>query len=219
MKNVPFIATSLIISFSLALSAQAEKDAYYLAMQEALDRYSNVNSLDDYQEITNTFERISQMEKEEWLPRYYSALTYVYMSFENGLENKERDNYLAIAEGFAGQAEELSENNVEIVILEGYIKMAKLNVNPAIRGMTMTPKVTGLFERARKMAPENPRAIMMLARMKYGTAQFFKSSIEESCALAEKSLELYEKETDRGIEPSWGKEIAENLMSACSRGK
>lgn len=217
MKNVNTFATMLMICISLTLPAKAENDAYQQAMQKALAELKSVESIEDYQKIANTFERIGEMEKDTWLPRYYSALTYVYMSFDSDLKNSARDNYLDIAQEMANQAEVLSENNVEIVILHGYIKMAKLSVNPALRGMTMTPQVMGLFEKARAMAPENPRAAVMLARMKYGTARFFKSSIEESCQLAQESLVLYEKETDRGIEPYWGKNLAESLIKACDK--
>ena len=97
--------------------------------------------------------------------------------------------------------------------------MAKLSVNPAIRGMLLTPKVNAQFGKAMEMDPQNPRAAAMLARMKYGTAQFFNSSTEESCALAERSLALFNEEskTNRGINPSWGKGIAEGLLKACAK--
>lgn len=215
MKKMILNLTLLILAISFALPAKAENDAYTRAMQNAIEGYANVKNLEDYQQIANNFERIAQMEKEKWLPRYYTALTYVYMSFGKGLDKDQRDEYLAIAQEHADAAEERSENNVEIVILQGYIKMAKLSVSPALRGITMAPQATQLFEQARQMAPENPRAAVMLAQMKYGTAQFFNSSTEESCDLAQESLALYDKETERGIQPYWGKGLAESLLINC----
>lgn len=211
--------TSLIFILSLCFSfaAIAGNEAYTRAMQEAIAAYDSVESLDDYREIANRFERIAEMEKDEWLPRYYTGLTYAFMSFEDGLDNDQRDGYLEIAQKFAYQAEELSPENVEIIVLKGYIKMAKLTVNPAVRGAFLTPQVMQLFGKARSMDPGNPRAAAMLARMKYGTAQFFNSSTDESCQLALESLGLYEKEGNRGIEPHWGRGLAEGLVKACNK--
>lgn len=206
-----------ILSLTFIFSATAGNEAYTRAMQEAIAAYDSVKGLDDYQEIANRFERISEMEKNEWLPLYYTGLTYAYMSFENGLDNDQRDAYLETAQNFADQAEELSPENVEIIVLKGYIKMAKLTVNPSMRGAFLTPQVMQLFGKARAMDPANPRATAMLARMKYGTAQFFNSSTDESCQLAQESLELYDKEGERGIQPQWGRNVAEQLVKTCNR--
>ncbi len=217
MKKLIINFSFLILAISSCLPAKAANDAYIQAMQKALASYDEVESLEDYQNVANTFERIARMESEEWLPPYYTGLTYVYMSFEEGLDNDQRDDYLAIAQKHADRAGDLSEENIEIVILHGYIKMAKLSVNPALRGMVLSPQAHSLFEKARKMDPKNPRAAIMLARMKYGTAQFFNSSTDESCQLARESINLFGKEKDRGIEPHWGKGLAEGLVKACGK--
>ena len=216
----------VVINFSIALflsligiHASAAGDAYTQAMQSTLEQLESAESYEDYQVVANKFQRIANAEQDEWLPYYYAGLTQVYMSFQNGLDSDQRDEILEQARDLASKADELSPENVEILILEGYINMAKLSVNPAIRGMLLTPKVNAQFGKAMEMDPENPRATAMLARMKFGTAQFFNSSTEESCALAQRSLTLYEQEetSDRGINPTWGKGIAEGLLKACAK--
>jgi len=213
MKKLILILT--IVS-SLNIYAQP-KDGYQSAMMESIASFSDIENMEDYQQTGNRFQRIAQMNPSEWLPLYYQALTRVYMSFGKGQDNDERDAHLEIADELLEKAEQLSENNVELVILDGYINMAKLSVNPAIRGVYMSSKVTGLFEKALAMSPENPRAMVMLARMKYGTAQFFKSGIEEPCALADKSLPYFETENDNTILPHWGEDTARGLLKACAK--
>lgn len=218
MKAIFNFSIALIIA-SFSINASAAGDAYQQAMQATLSLLEEARNIEDYQNVSNKFKRIADAEEDQWLPYYYAGLTQVYMSFQNGLENDQRDDILAQAKALAEQADEISPDNVEILILQGYINMAKLSVNPALRGMLLTPKVNAQFGKAVEMDPENPRASIMLARMKYGTAQFFKSSTDESCALAKRSLSLYEKEeaTNRGINPSWGKGIAEGLTEACAK--
>jgi hypothetical protein len=215
-----------IFNFSIALflvafsaNASSAGDAYQQAMQATLEQLDSAESISDYQDVSNKFQRIASAEQDEWLPYYYAGLTQVYMSFQKGLDSDQRDEILEEAKTMASKADDLSPDNVEILILEGYINMAKLSVNPAIRGMLLTPKVNAQFGKAMEMDPENPRAAAMLARMKYGTAQFFNSSTEESCKLAHRSLTLYgaEEAEERGILPSWGKGIAQGLVKACDK--
>lgn len=211
-KAIIFLALSL--SINLSLSAQTSYESY---MQESIALYDSVKNITDYQNIVNRFNRIAKAEKEEWLPNYYAGLTYVYMSFVRGLDDDKRDEYLDQALVYAEKAAESADNHVEVTILTGYIYMAKVSVSPALRGMTMSGKVSAYFEKALAMSPENPRANLMLGRWKFGTAQFFGSGIEEPCALMQKSLSLYEgSDQNIGIMPNWGKGQAVAMAKKCS---
>ena len=218
MKTMTTVITSILLSL-MALNLTASEDAYQKAMGNALNQLNNASSIEDYQAVANVFQRIANAEEGEWMPYYYAGLTRVYMSFQKGQDNDTRDEILEIAADMADKADELDPDNVEILILKGYINMAKLSVNPAIRGMLLSPKVNSQFGKAVEMDPNNPRANIMLARMKYGTAQFFKSSTDESCAMASRSLALFEEEasTDRGIKPSWGRTLAESMVKSCTK--
>ncbi len=213
MKKAIIIFLGLFLSANLSLSAQSDFKTY---MQESIALYDSVKTLADYQNIANRFDRIAKAEKEEWLPNYYAGLTYVYMSFVRGLEDDKRDEYLDQALIYAEKAGEIAGNDVEITVLTGYIYMAKVSVSPALRGMTMSSKVSSYFEKALAMSPNNPRANLMLGRWKYGTAQFFGSDTSEPCALMQKSLTLFEAiGDDTGIMPNWGKNQAVAMAKNC----
>ena len=214
MKNVT-LCFSLIISLNL-LNAQ-ENNRYQQEMQQTLALYDSVKTLADYKNIVNRFERAATAEKEEWLPGYYAGLTYVYMSFVKGLEDDARDDYLDLASSWLEKTNELAPNNTELAILEGYIKMAKVSVSPAIRGAYMTPQVSALFAKAVKMDPKNPRALYMQGRWKMGTAQFFGSNTDEACALVAASLPLFEAENAESIQPHWGLGQAQRVNANCNK--
>lgn len=215
MKKAIIIFLGFFLSTNLSLSAQSDYQNY---MYESIALYDSVKTLSDYQNIANRFDRIASKETNEWLPNYYAGLTYIYMSFVRGLEDDKRDEYLDQALVYAEKASDLAGPEVEITVLIGYVYMAKVSVSPALRGMTMSSKVSAYFEKALSMDPNNPRANLMLGRWKYGTAQFFGSDISESCALMQKSLSLFEApENTCSIMPSWGKGQAEAMSKNCAR--
>ena len=215
MKNV-IISISAIFSLGFNFLSAQETNRYQQEMQQTLALYDSVKTLADYQNIVNRFERVATAEKEEWLPGYYAGLTYVYMSFVRGLEDDARDEYLDLAQNWVEKCQELSPNNAELVVLEGYVKMAKVSVSPAIRGAYMTPQVSALFSKAVKMDPQNPRAILMQGRWKLGTAQFFGSSTDEACALVAASIPLFEAEDGSSINPHWGLNQAQRVSANCA---
>jgi hypothetical protein len=215
MKNAIIILLGIFLSTNLSLSGQSDYQSY---MQESIAMYDSVKTLADYQNIANRFDRIAAAETDQWLPNYYAGLTYVYMSFVRGLEDDKRDEYLDQALVYAEKASGLAGPEVEITVLTGYAYMAKVSVSPTLRGMTMSSKVSGYFEKALSMDPNNPRANLMLGRWKYGTAQFFGSDISEPCAMMQKSLSLFEASQNKSsIMPSWGQGQAEAMSKNCAR--
>lgn len=205
----------ILLSFSSSVIAQ--DSAFYKAMKKGLEMMTNNESLEDLQKTANMFDRISEKEKEEWLPLYYSGLNYIYMSFSDSLDLNQRDAYLAKAKERATKADELLENNVEVVILLGYIDMARLSADPASRGPSLSPVVLQSFGKALAMDPKNPRALVMMARMEQGMAQFFGSGYEKPCGLANQSLASYSQQEEGGILPYWGKEMAEQMVKSCEK--
>lgn len=214
MKTVFLVFSTFCLSlFCVAAQPNAQ---YVNAMKNAIDLYDSVETYEDYQPILNRFERIAAAESKEWLPNYYAALTYIYMSFNKELDDDARDAFLDKAEEKIELAQAIVGENVELLILEGYAKMASVSISPAIRGVYMSPKVSGLFSKAVAMAPQNPRAILMNARWKMGTAQFFGQDPAEYCAQVESTIALFEKEDNAGIAPNWGMNQAQGVLKSCA---
>ncbi len=193
------------------------QSTYETAVKKGIEQLYSAENLQDMQATANLFHRIAQTEKEKWLPPYYEALTYAFMSFNRTLEDGERDFYLDKADKLQESLADKQADPSEEKTLEGFIKMAKLSVSPMLRGPLMSRSTTACFEKAVALDPNNPRALGMLARMKYGTASFFGSSKDESCTLAKKAVVLYDKEqeTKRGILPTWGRSMTASLAKSC----
>lgn len=212
---------TLIIALAFGINLQAqESTSYEQYMLETIHLYDSVKTMDDYKNILHRFERIAAAESTEWLSNYYAGLTYIYMSFVGGLEEELRDDYLDKALEAIEKAQELKGETSEILVLKGYVYMAKVSISPALRGMTLSGKVSAYFEKALAMDPQNPRANLMAGRWKYGSAQFFGSSTDDACALMQKALELFQaQDNTETIEPSWGENQAQAMTKRCEGNK
>lgn len=217
MKSIKYLFSALLIV--TCLMAEAGDKAFKKAMNKGLEMLDNANGREDLQNTANMFDRIAEKETKEWLPLYYSGLSYIYLSFSDSLSLEQRDTYLVKAKERATKAAEISEENVEIIILQGYITMAKLSADPSTRGPSLSPVIMQTFGKAVQMAPENPRALVMMARMEYGMAQFFGSGTEKACGMAKKSLEYFKDKEEGDINPSWGKGMATQMVQSCNRAE
>lgn len=212
MKKIIFTLALLVLFVSASLSAG---NPYEKAMKAQLVLLDSAETIEEYQAVANSFERIAQKESTEWLPLYYAAYSYINMGFDKSLKLHQKDTYFNKAEELLKKADAVSSNNSEITALHGYAVMAKLAADPAGRGQSLSPVAMQLFGKAIQQNNENPRALFLMAQMEYGMAQFFGSGTEKACAMAQQSVALYAKDTVEGITPQWGAEMAEQMTAQC----
>lgn len=205
----------LIVLVIAATFANAQNKKYIQTMESSIPSIYQVESLDGYDPIANKFDRIGQAEASQWEPYYYASLTYVFKSFRiDDLPTK--DKVLDQALVALGKASSLSENNSEIIALQGFINMIKIGVDPGTRGQTLSPKIMADFGKALELNPNNPRANLFMGQMLYGTAQFFGNGVDDACALVDKSMTLFESEKPASsIAPSWGIHSAIQYKEMC----
>ena len=216
------IMKTLMSTFILCLSMTAfgnpkepGNDGYREAMADYIGQMHTATSPADWQAIFNGFQRIAQVEKEEWLPLYYAALACVEWQHQETSTEK-KDDLLLRGRELADRAAVLQPGNSEILALQGYIAMMRLNIDPMNRAQELAPVAMGLLQRAVQTDPENPRARLLLAQMNFGTAVFFGAGTEGPCDELKEALGLFEPaKQDAGLMPSWGREMAESLMSQC----
>ena len=210
MKTLSQILLCLLISVELAIAGNYEK-----AMSSAIEKLYTSSDFATYIASSNAFERIGDTEEDQWLPYYYAGLGYIWSS-HRVKEGIEIDNYLDKAQSMVDKAFKLSPDNDEIITLQGYIYMMKVLVDPPTRGAQFSGLAMQEFGRAVGMNSDNPRALMLLGRMKMGTDQFFGNDISESCGMIMDASQMFDNQNIESIlEPSWGKEMADMFVSEC----
>lgn len=209
MKNVMTILLVLLVS---TLTAQ---DKYTETMLKNIDAAYKATTVAEHQATVNAFERIAAAEKTKWEPYYYAAFSNI-MAANLETENGKKDAYLDLATKDIDQAKAMEANDSEITALEGFIHMMRVTVDPATRGQEYSAKAFRAFSTAVALNPENPRALVLLAQMQYGTAQFFGSSTAEACSTVEKALLKFDAyKTENLLAPQWGKPLAEDMKTSC----
>ncbi|SMD38113.1 hypothetical protein SAMN04488029_3639 [Reichenbachiella faecimaris] len=205
----------LIVFVIAATFANAQNKKYIKTMESSIPTIYQAESIADLDASANKFDRIGQAEADQWEPYYYASLSYVFKAFR--IEDLQaKDQILDQALVVLGKASTLSENNSEIIALQGFINMIKIGVDPGTRGQTLSPKIMADYGKALKLDPNNPRANLFMGQMLYGTAQFFGTGVDDACALVDKSIMLFESEKPASsIAPSWGLPSAQQYKKQC----
>ncbi len=209
MKQILSIAA--ITLFSLAVSAQSEK--YEGAMKAKLENIDKQNSPEDWKDMANSFERIGDAEKTQWLPYYYAAYCNIQAGYGSlpkdgsmGDNSSVTDPIADKAEVLLNKAEALSKDNGEIYVVWKMVHGIRMMGNPMARYMTESPKANAALEKAKSLNADIPRIYILEAQDKYFTPEQFGGSKEDAKVLFEKALKLFDTfKPASEIAPNWGK--------------
>ena len=210
MKNLIFTLTIVLASLSNTFAGDYEE-----AMMKNLEAMSKAANVSDWQSVANTFARIGDAEADKWMPKYYACYAYVIMSAME-TDGAKKDEYLDLGQSYLDPIAEAHPENSEITTLQGFLHTMRLVVDPPTRGPQYSGMAFQALNKGLELNPDNPRAMYMLAQMKYGSAQFFGSSTDEACNTLNNALEKFDSfEPESEIAPQWGKEQAVNLQAGC----
>lgn len=210
---IPLLIAALMLTIVKFTFANDSK--YIEAMKKNIEIVYNAKSTEELQQAVNSFERIGSAEKTQWEPYYYSAFGNIMMANRENDKTK-KDLYLDKAQIAIDQAKGIKTDESEIVALEGFVHMIRVTVDPGSRGPQFAGLAMQSFGKATAMNPENPRALVLMAQMQYGTAQFFGSPTTEACGNLAKSLEKFETyKSENPVAPRWGKGMAEGMKEQC----
>lgn len=200
----------LIASFFIIMTSNAQQ-AYEKGMGKAFELWGNQKN----DEAANLFERIGRAEKDNWLPFYYAAQIHIIKTF-NTKDAEEIESRLKKAQNYLNEAKTFSKDNAEILILEAMLNTAYVVYDGAKYGMTHSPKVEELYQRAKKIEPENPRATLYHAEWQMGAAKFWGKDPKAFCPEIEKAILYFEKESNTTpFYPDWGKDQIKRIQQNC----
>ena len=205
MKKCTTIVLVLIATIAVA------QDQYTKGMQKAFLLWGEGKPM----EASNMFERISAVEKDNWLPAYYTAQVNTVISF--GEKDKDRlERQLKKAQDFVDKAAAISPSNPEILVQQAMIHTAYVAFDGVTYGGMLSPEILGLYNKALAIAPNNPRVVFSKAEWDMGTAKYFGQDTTPFCAEVERSLELFATfKPASAFYPNWGKGRAEITSKTC----
>lgn len=208
----------LILSFALSmlsLTAFAQSQ-YEKVMTEKIAKIETCKTAEDFNALSNDFQRIADKEKGKWQPNYYAAFSQIQKGRVLMRENKmtELDAVADQAQKFVDLAEEADKNNSEIYLLQKMIYSLKMMVNPMERYMTFGAKADETLKKAEQLNPQNPRVTLIKAEDIYFTPEQYGGSKKKGMELFKTSLEKFNSfKPKTALDPNWGKSEAEYFIS------
>jgi tetratricopeptide (TPR) repeat protein len=199
------ITLVLVSLFSIGFS----NDAYQKAMSQSIEKLFQATTIPEYVEIANQFDRISQMEKTEWLPLYYASYAYIMISFQEQ-DNTKKDTYLDQAQKYLDQAMAIEPNESELYMLQGFLYPSRINIDPMNRGMVYMGKMNESLDKALELNPDNPRVYFLRATMTFHTPEAYGGGAAKALPFfktADEKFRIFKPKND--LSPNWGKEITE----------
>ena len=206
----------ILFSFMFFTLARASDDKYTTAMEKNISLIDSAKSLADFQNVTNSFERIASAEKSKWLPYYYASYCCSISSLLDTTISK-KDTYLDRADEYINIADSLKQNNSEIYTLKGLISQMRLMVNPMERWQKYGPLANNYFKKAKELDPTNPRPDYLIGQSLLYTPVQFGGGKEVARPILEKSMKKYESfKLENSISPDWGKNMLKNILDSIS---
>jgi len=205
------VITTIVVFLATVFSANAQQ--FEQGMGKALATWGSGNTT----EASALFERIASVEKTNWLPNYYVALVNTTEAF-NPANAKNATALINKAQKALDAAQLISPNNAEILIMQAMINTAWIVQDPMTNGMKLSAPTIELYEKALKLAPENPRAVFGKAEFEIGGAQYWGTDTKPMCEQVAKSIELFAKfKPESPFHPTWGLDRAQETLKNCGK--
>ena len=202
-------------------TAFAQSEKYMKAMEalvSAVDTSNNVAGLID---LANSFDRIANAEKTQWVPFYYAAYCNVMAGTLSlpqdgsfGDNSAITDPYAEKAESLLNKAIEIAKGNTEIYCIQKMIHGLRMMGNAMARFMTEGPLADAALAKAKEANAGNPRIYILEAQDKFYTPEQFGGSKAEAKILFEKAQNLFETfKPESTIHPNWGLPTTKYFLS------
>ncbi len=189
----------------------AAQTNYETSMAKGLELWSQGNNT----EASATFERIASAEPKEWLPNYYVALINANASFTTESQIIKKA-FLEKAQKALDVEMKKDSQNAELLVVQGLIYTGWIVADPMTNGMRYSGMATGVYAKAAKIAPENPRVIFNKAEFEIGSAKYFGQDTAPMCEQIAKSIPLFENfKPETPFHPNWGLERAKEVAAEC----
>lgn len=199
-----------LIALCMVAMATAQSEKYTKTMEQKIAGIDTIREQASWLDLANSFERIADAEKNQWLPYYYAALSHVMIGYNlgqgqtGGVADK-TDPEAEKAEALISKAEALSKDNSEIFCVKKMIATLRMIGDPMTRWQNYGPMATEALAKAKELNPNNPRVYLLEGQDKFFTPEQFGGSKAEAKLLFEEAMKKYESfRPESTIHPQWG---------------
>jgi hypothetical protein len=205
---------SILFSFlmSCVLISPAQSDKYIAAMNKNLALFDSAKTTADYQTLANTFERIGDAEKTQWLPYYYAGLALATSGWNDPKVDKDANS--TRINTLCDKAAVL-DNNSEIYAIRNMSATQQMMIDPQTRWQTYGVQAAKDLDEGLKLNPDNPRLYYLRGESIFNTPVAFGGGKEKAKPVFEKALALFNTDKPKPMYPNWGRERTEEQLAKC----
>lgn len=207
------IIVFLMMALPFAASAQ-EPAAQQLAT--AVSRLNTAHATAEYQQLANQFQRLAAAQPEQWLPVYYAAVANMRIAF---LNKEKAMLFSAQAEEQIKQAISLlkkgggnPKDEAEVYTVYSFIERARVEADPMVNGRKYGPLAGQYLTQARKLDPQNPRALYLDGLIKFQTPAMWGGDKEKAKELFAAALQQFATPPASAVAPQWGQSDCKSMQ-------
>ncbi len=203
-----------ILAFILLMAgvANAQSDKFTAVMQKNIALMDSAKTTQDFQSVSNAFERVGDAEKTQWLPFYYAGLALTRAGWMD--KNLDKDANSTKINTLCDKAEAI-EKNAEICTIRNMAATQQMLVDPQSRWQSYGQAASAALEQGLKLDPNNPRIYYLQGMSAFGTPEAFGGGKKAAKPLFEKSVALYKTFQAKPLYPNWGQNEAVNMLAKC----
>jgi hypothetical protein len=209
MKSILF---SFLMFGAMVSPVLAQSDKYMTAMKKNLALFDSAKTTADLQTVANTFERIGDAEKTQWLPYYYAGLALATSGWND--QKLDKDANSTRINTLCDKAAAL-DNNSEIYALRNMSATQQMVVDPQTRWQTYGMQAAKDLDEGLKLNPDNPRLYYLRGESLFNTPEAFGGGKAKAKPLFEKAVALFNTEKPKSLWPHWGLERTEEQLAKC----
>lgn len=209
------ILTAMIVL--LAVTSRGQGDKFTDAMLAVLAKSGSAQTVDDYQEVANSFARIAEAEKDEWTPFYYAAMNNIMISFMD-ISADQKGKFILLAKSQIEAGLSLKPEETELMVLKMLTYYAQMALNP-MDAMYLMGEVNGLIDHAKSLNPDNPRIYLTQAEAVFNMPVEYGGGGEAAKPLLLAAMEKFSSFVPEGpLSPDWGEERCVMLLKQVEQG-
>jgi hypothetical protein len=213
MKKIVVLLAVTVLS--TVIFAQSEK--YTKVMESNIAMLDSAMVKGNLAELSNTFERIGDAEKTQWLPYYYASYCTVMSSYMEKDKSK-TDGIADKGEELIKKAETLAgKENSEICVIKSMIASSHMMVDPQSRYQQYGAASASNITKAKNLDPTNPRPVYLEGQAKFYTPEAFGGGKAPAKELLTKALKMFDTfKPETSLYPAWGKASTMYFLTQCN---
>ncbi len=200
----------VLLASTIITKAQSEK--FTAAMKKQLVALDSAKTTAQSIAVANSFERIGDAEKTQWLPYYYAAFALSNVGWMDPAVNKDENAAKILA--LCDKADAI-QKTADICTMRNMAATQQMMVDPQSRYMKYGVEAAMHLQKAIGIDATNPRIYYLQGMSTFGTPEAFGGGKAKAKPLFEKAAELFKSTVVKPLHPSWGEKQNAEKLAEC----